>query len=168
MSFLEAYLQEFDHEAISTGKSLERVPAEKFDWAPHEKSMKLGPLANHIVSLPGRVRYLVHNAEIDVQSPEAVAMRPPLPPTTKELVERWRKNLADMHAALGEMSDEKLTDTFTLMAGPDVSFSAPKRVMLRGFVLNHLIHHRGQLSVYLRLLDVPVPSIYGPSADEKM
>ena len=167
MSFYESYLQELDQEAISTRKTLERIPADKFDWAPHATSMKLGALANHIVSLPGRVQQIFNGDDFDVQSPEAIAMQPPAPATTKELVDGWDKNLADMRAALSAAPEEKLASKYTLKSGTKTIFSMPRKIVLRAFILNHLIHHRGQLSVYLRMLEIPVPSIYGSSGDEK-
>jgi uncharacterized damage-inducible protein DinB len=168
MSFYDSYLQELDHEAISTRKTLERIPADKFDWAPHATSVKLGALANHIVSLPGRVQQIFDHNDFDSLSPEAIAMRPPAAGTTKELIDRWDKNLADMRAALTTAPEEKLAGKYTLKSGTETIFSMPRKIVLRAFILNHLIHHRGQLSVYLRMLEIPVPSIYGPSADEKV
>jgi uncharacterized damage-inducible protein DinB len=167
MAFCDRYIREFDHEAVSTRKMLERVPVDKFDWAPHTKSMKLGNLVNHITSFPGRVKMVLNVDQFDSKSPEAVALRPTVPGTTKELIARWDKNIEDMHAAVTEVSEEQLAGTFTWMAGQETIYSLPRKVALRSFILNHMIHHRGQLSVYLRLLDIPVPSIYGPSADEK-
>jgi uncharacterized damage-inducible protein DinB len=168
MSFRDAYLKEFEFESKSTCKLLERVPGDKFDWAPHEKSMKLGSLANHIVALASRPETVLTLDEIDLQSPAAAALRPPSSTNSKELVERWGKNIATTQKVVGAATDELLDRTYTLKAGDHVIFSLPKRISLRTFVLNHIIHHRGQLSVYLRLLDVPIPSIYGPSADEKI
>jgi uncharacterized damage-inducible protein DinB len=167
MAFSDAYVREFEHEAISTRKALERIPADKFDWAPHEKSMKLGSLAAHIAGLPHRSKIVLGGNEFDAKSPEASAARPPALTTTKELLDRWDKSMEQMRAAVGATTEEKLVEVFTLRAGPDIIFTLPRRVALRSFILNHMIHHRGQLSVYLRLLGIPVPSIYGPSADEK-
>lgn len=167
MAFIDAYIKEFEHEAISTRKALERVPADKFDWAPHEKSMKLGELVAHIANLPARTATVLGVNEFDFKSPEAIAARPPALTTTKELLDRWDHGMDQVRTAVSATTEEKLAEMFTLKAGPDIIFSRPRRVALRGFILNHMIHHRGQLSVYLRLLDIPVPSIYGPSADEK-
>src|SRR5665213_854926 len=134
MSFYDSYLQELDHEAISTRKTLERIPADKFDWAPHPTSMKLGALANHIVSLPGGVQQSFDGDDFDSQSPKAVAMRPPAPATTKELIDRWDKNLADMRAALGAAPEEKLAGKYTLKSGKETIFSMPRKIVLRAFI----------------------------------
>ncbi len=167
MSFCQAYLNEFDYEAISTRKMLERAPTEKFDWVPHEKSTKLGSLVNHIAGLPLLSTIVLSFDEYDVRSPESIAARPTPSTITPELLARWDKNMEQMRATVAATSEEQLADTFTLKAGPKTIFSVPRKLALRTFILNHLIHHRGQLAVYLRLLDIPVPSIYGPSADEQ-
>lgn len=166
MSFKDAYLKEFEYEAISTRKMLERIPEEKFEWAPHETSMKLGALAGHIVGMPYRSTIVLGVSEFDARSPQAIANRPPTPVTTEQMVEHWDANMEQMRAAVGKASDEDLRAIFTLKAGEQTIFSLPRSVALRTFILNHLIHHRGQLSVYMRTLEIPVPSIYGPSGDE--
>lgn len=165
MTFSESYLAEFDHESISIRKILERIPSDKFDWAPHPKSMKLGALAVHISSLAGRARSILTVKEVDRSSPAGPI--PPPPANTQELIQQWDRHVADLHAAVREASEEQIEEIFTLKMGSEVLFSMPRKAALRIIVLKHMIHHRGQLSVYLRLLDIPVPSIYGPSADEK-
>ncbi len=167
MSFNDSYIAIFDHEAKSTRKMLERIPVDKFDWVPHAKSMKLGTLGVHIASLPHRVKMVLTFDEFDAKSPAAAAARPPAPATTQELVDQWDRHMTEMRSSVSAATEEQLAGTFTLKSGEQVIFSAPRKVVLRGFILNHMIHHRGELSVYLRLLDIPVPSIYGPSADEK-
>jgi len=166
-SFCHSLLGELNFEIISTGKLLERVPGDKFDWVPHTKSMRLGGLAHHITQIPRYSRMVLSFETFDVKSPEAVAARVPAATNPKELMERWEQSIADMRTVVAEASDEQLAKTFTLKADENTIFSLPRKIALRTFVLNHLIHHRGQLSVYLRLLDIPIPSIYGPSADER-
>lgn len=147
-------------------KTLERVPEGKADWAPHARSMKMGRLAGHIAELPGLVTAALSRDSLDFRPPGAPPRVPYVMTTREELLQSFDKNVSAASAAIAGASDEDLMKTFTLMAGGKVIFSLPRLAALRGFVLNHVIHHRGQLSVYLRLNDVPVPSIYGPSADE--
>lgn len=168
MAFQDAYIAELEHEAKSTRKLLERIPDGKFDWAPHEKSMKLGSLGNHIAALAGRPKTVLTLAEVDMQSPQVAVLRGTASTNTADLVARFDNELAEARKALQQVTEEQLAGTYTLRSGQDVIFSLPRTLSLRVFVLNHIIHHRGQLSVYLRLLDVPIPSIYGPSADEKV
>lgn len=120
MSFRESYIQEFDHEAVSTRKALERIPAEKFDWAPHAKSTKLGSLANHIVSLPYRSTIVLGVDEFDAKTPASSAARPAT--TSQELVDQWDKHMEQMRAAVAAISDEKLAGTFTMKLGAETIF----------------------------------------------
>ena len=164
-SIQQNILAELDHELATTRRVLERVPEDKFGYQPHPKSMKLGTLASHIVNLL-KFKQLFVQAEyrdfLDQHAPKP----PPSPTTTAELLARFDQFSADLRQALGESSDEKLTDTFQLRRGEQVLMDRPKGAALRIMGLNHSIHHRGQLTVYLRLLDIPVPGIYGQSADE--
>jgi len=162
MPMVDALLPEFDHEMTTTRKVLERVPEDKFAWKPHAKSFSLGTLAAHVAMLPAWGEETLTRSEIDI-----AGGRPPVAPASKaELMATFDKNVAAARSALAGKTDAELLATWTLKRGGRAIFSMPKTAVLRSFVLSHLIHHRGQLSVYLRLLDVPVPSIYGPSADE--
>ncbi len=145
MSMSQAFLQEFDHEAKTTRRVLERVPADKFAWKPHPKSMSLGELALHTAMTPGMICGWACEEET-----KFTGDKPPVATTTAEIVAAHDKSVEKMKATMGEQT----------------LFEMPKGVLIRSIALNHWYHHRGQLSVYLRLLDVPVPSIYGPSADE--
>ena len=162
MPIVDALLPEFDHEMTTTRKVLERVPEDKFDWKPHTKSFSLGALAAHVAGLPAWGTETLTQSEVDV----AGSQPPAAPPSKAELMATFDTNVATTRSALAGKTDGELMATWTLKRGGKAIFSMPKANVLRSFVLSHLIHHRGQLSVYLRLLDVPVPSIYGPSADE--
>jgi uncharacterized damage-inducible protein DinB len=166
MKLNESLLPEFDHEMANTRKTLERIPTDKLDWRPHEKSMTLRNLATHLANLPSWTALAINEDTFDLAPPGA-----PLPPTppvnsAEEAVEVFDKNIAAARAALASASDEQLLKPWTLLHGGKTVFTMPKMDVLRGFVMNHSIHHRAQLGVYLRLNDVAVPSIYGPSADE--
>ena len=158
-------LEELDRELAVTRLVLERVPTDKFDYQPHPKSMKLGQLASHIVNLLMFKQLFVKANERDFLDQNA-PKPPPSPTSTEELLERFDKFSASLREALHESSDEKLTENFQLRRGEQVLMERPKGAALRIMGLNHSIHHRGQLTVYLRLLDIPLPGVYGPSADE--
>ena len=162
MAIVDSLIPEFDHEMATTRKVLERVPEERFDWKPHEKSSSLGVLAKHGATLPTWGTETLMRPEIVL-----VGNNPPTSATSKsELLTAFDKNVGDARAALAGKSDAELMAMWSLKRNGKTVFSMPKTTVLRSFVLNHLIHHRAQLTVYLRLLDIPVPSIYGPSADE--
>ena len=162
MAIVDALLPEFDREMTTTRKVLERVPEDKFDWKPHEKSFSIGALAAHVAALPTWGTETLARSDKDI-----AGAQPPLAPASKgELMATFDRNVAATRSALAGKTDAELLATWTLTRRGKAIFSMPKTTVLRSFVLSHLIHHRGQLSVYLRLLDVPVPSIYGPSADE--
>jgi len=162
MAIVDALLPEFDREMTTTRKVLERVPEDKFDWKPHEKSFSLGALATHVATLPTWGTETLARSDMDI-----AGVQPPAAPASKaELMAAFDRNVAATRSALAGKTDAELLATWTLTRRGKAIFSMPKTAVLRAFVLSHLIHHRGQLCVYLRLLDVPVPSIYGPSADE--
>ncbi|HEX4496411.1 MAG TPA: DinB family protein [Thermoanaerobaculia bacterium] len=163
MSLSQSLLPEFDQEMASTRRLLERVPTDKFEWTPHDKSSPLGRLANHVANLPNMASFSLSTSELDIAGP-----RPPQPKaeTTEELLENFDRAAAGARASIAAASDEDLFQKFSLRAGEKVIFSLPKIATLRAFFLSHVIHHRGQLTVYLRLNDIPVPGLYGPSADE--
>jgi uncharacterized damage-inducible protein DinB len=163
MPLVDALLPEFDHEMATTRTVLERVPEEKFDWKPHAKSFSLGALAAHVATLPVWATETLTRGEIDLDPNQ----RPPSAlPSRTELLATFDRNVGDARAALAGRTDAELDAMWSLKRGGRTLFTMPKTAVLRSFVLNHLVHHRGQLTVYLRLVDAPVPSIYGPSADE--
>jgi uncharacterized damage-inducible protein DinB len=162
MALVDSLLPEFDHEMGTTRRLLERVPEGRIDWKPHEKSWTLGQLAQHVATLPlwGSITLLQSELDLAV-TPEQTPLR-----TRAALLSAFDTRVAETRAALVGKMDAELLVPWTLKRGTDTIFAMPKVVVWRSFVLSHLIHHRGQLSVYLRMNDVPVPSIYGPSADE--
>jgi uncharacterized damage-inducible protein DinB len=162
MPLTDALLPEFDHEITTTRKLLERVPDDRLAWKPHEKSMSLGGLAAHLSNLPWWGEMTLARSEFDTAGVE----RQPEPSSRAQVLDAFDRNAKTTRALLAEKSDAEFMAPWALKHGDHTIFSMPKAVVWRSFVLNHMIHHRGQLSVYLRLLDVPVPSIYGPSADE--
>ena len=164
MALNEAILAEMEQEAIATRKTLERVPEDKFSWKPHEKSMSLGQLASHVAEIAMWTGSTINKDELDFAKEE---YKPFVPKTTAELVEFFDKNQAEALKVLKEnATDENLMGMWSLKNGETTYMTMPRIAVMRGFVLSHLIHHRAQLGVYLRLLDIPVPSVYGPSADE--
>jgi uncharacterized damage-inducible protein DinB len=160
----DALLPEFDHEMGTTRRLLERVPDDAMDWAPHERSMTLGALAAHLVDIPRWTSALIDRDGYDVAADGADRRKAP---TGREaLLAGFDRHASAARAAIAPVTDAELAAPWTLRDGDTELFTLPKIVALRSFLLNHLIHHRGQLSVYLRLRNIPVPSIYGPSADE--
>lgn len=160
-----AYIGELQQEAATARKCLERIPAEKFDYKPHEKSMSMGRLAVHVAEMVGWATETVNKTQIDFAAGD---YKPIEPQTTEELVAFLDKHVEEAIEALKNTSDEAMMEPWTLRNGEQVYFTMPRIQVLRGMVFNHIIHHRGQLSVYMRLNDIPVPSLYGPSADEPM
>ena len=166
MPINQALLGEFDHEMANTRKTLERVPEDKFDWAPHPKSMKMGALAKHLAEMPGWMVETLQKDALDIAPAEGLTPAPP-PRNRQEVLALFDKNVAAARKALAAANDDAhLMKPWTLQATGKTIFSLPRIAVLRGFVMNHGIHHRAQLGVYLRLNNVPVPAIYGPSADE--
>jgi uncharacterized damage-inducible protein DinB len=165
MTIAETLLPEFDREMATTRRLLERVPEDKLTWAPHPKSMALGPLAEHLGQLAVWGQMTINASEVDL---EKMARPPDYQPlaTRAALLAHFDREVAACRAALVGRTDAELMAPWTLRRGAQAFFTMPKAACWRTFVMNHVVHHRGQLSVYLRLLDVPLPSIYGPSADE--
>lgn len=163
MAINQAFLGELDHEARTTRKVLERVPTEKFGWRPHEKSMTMGELAAHVADM-----YTWYSGTLDADEIDfAAGYKVPSPATTEELLEMFDQNvLAATDSIKRAEADEVFRKNWKLRSGEHIFFELPKASVLRTMVANHIIHHRGQLAVYLRLNDIPVPAIYGPSADE--
>jgi uncharacterized damage-inducible protein DinB len=162
-SIANALIAELEMEAKTTRSVLERVPADKFDWKPHEKSMSFGQLAAHVAEMHSWTKPTVEQPELDFAKMD---YKPFQPKTTEELVQHFEKNYTEAIESLKGASDEIWFEPWSLRNGEQIYFSLPKVAVMRSFVLNHIVHHRGQLSVYLRLNDIPVPSMYGPSADE--
>jgi len=164
MTIAQSLLAEFDKEMATTRKLLERVPESKATWKPHEKSSALGKLAVHVASLPN---WIVRIQQFDVFDPATQPIASADFSTTAALVEMFDRNVAAARDALGKMDDAKMMQTFTFNRGGQTMFALPRAAAMRTLAMNHHIHHRGQLSVYLRLNDVPLPSMYGPTADER-
>ena len=160
----EPMLNEFRQEAEVTRRVLERIPADKLTWKPHPKSMSLGQLAIHIANVPGRLGYMVTQQDRLEVNPEAFT--PPEPRDLKEVHDTFEQSCKDADAYLQGLSDQAAMTDWSLLAGGKTLFTRPRITVLRSIMLNHWYHHRGQLSVYLRMLDVAVPVIYGRSADE--
>ena len=165
MAYKDALIDELKTEAFLTKKILERVPLDKATWKPHEKSMSLGRLATHVAEIPHWISRVITIDDFDFlvqgfSSHVAVSQ--------EELLSIFNDKLNKAIADLESMDDESFEKTWTVRRGEQVFYQLKKKTALRSWGLNHLIHHRGQLSVYLRLIDVPVPGMYGPSADEKI
>jgi uncharacterized damage-inducible protein DinB len=166
MAISQALLPEFDHEMANTRKTLERVPDGKFGWKPHEKSMPMGNLAIHLATLPGWTVQTLKQESLDLAPPGGEPFKLPEAKSTQEVVDMFDQNVAAARAAIAEATDEELMKPWSLLMTGKTIFTLPRAAVLRSFVMSHSIHHRAQLGVYLRLNDVAVPSIYGPSADE--
>ena len=156
------FLQELQQEAAITKRLLDCVPADKLTWKPHAKSMTLGQLAGHIAAIPGRISRMAQEDSFDVLKGSFL---PPQPGSVQEILATFEQSIRDAEQNLQAIGDERLAGTFRLMKGERELFRQPRANMLRTIMLNHWYHHRGQLSVYLRLLDVPLPVVYGRSAD---
>lgn len=158
----QSMLPEFDHEMANTRKSLERIPEDKLSFKPHAKSMSLGGLATHLSTINHWAEAIVGQDSFDVSTaPRNTEMK-----SRAEVLEAFDKNAATARRLIADATDAHLLKPWTLTSGSHTILSMPRVAVLRSFILNHTIHHRAQLGVYLRLNDVPVPSIYGPSADE--
>ena len=167
MPIAQTLLPEFDHEMANTRRMLALVPAADAAWKPHPKSYALGDLAAHIATVPMWGRLALELPKLDLGSPANAAIARVPFTTTPELLARLDRNVDEARAALAASSDADLSAAWTLKNGATTVFSMPRTAVMRGFVLSHMIHHRGQLSVYLRLRDVPLPSLYGPTADTR-
>ncbi len=163
MSISQGLLPEFDQEMAGTRKTLERVPEGKTEWQPHPKSMTLGRLAGHLAELPVWIVETMQRDELSLDG----SFTPFISSSPAELLAMFDAKVAEARALLSEATDEDFMKPWSLIVRGQKAFTMPKIAVVRGMVLNHMIHHRGQLTVYLRLNDVPVPSLYGPSADER-
>jgi uncharacterized damage-inducible protein DinB len=162
----QALLPEFDMEMANTRKTLERVPDDKLGWKPHEKSMTMGRLVGHLAELPGWAGPTITEDTMDIAPPGGPAYQAVTAKSRKEALDLFDKHVSAARAAIAGATDDQLMKPWSLLKGGQTLMTMPKIAVLRGFVMNHTIHHRAQLGVYLRLNDVSVPSIYGPSADE--
>lgn len=161
MPIIDSILSELDQESATTKRVLERVPENKFTWKPHSKSYSLGQLAMHIAAAPAIVAGAAGQDTYEISG-----ATPPEPKSQKDLMDTFSQSLSSAKEALKKLDDGKLMATWNGTSRGKVVLSVPRIGLIRAILLNHWYHHRGQLSVYLRLLDIPVPSIYGPSADE--
>lgn len=166
MSYAAQILPEFDQEMASTRKVIERVPSEKFSWRAHPKSNTLGWVVNHLAEIPGWVAGTLTDTEWDFSPPGQPAYQTPSLATRDEVLQFFDSNVAQARAAIAAVKDDELGVPWTLLYQGEKIFTMPRRDVIRSFVLNHSIHHRGIATVYLRLNDIPVPGMYGPSGDE--
>jgi uncharacterized damage-inducible protein DinB len=160
MTIAETFLPEFDQEMAVTRRLLERVPGDKGKWKPHPKSFPLGHLAQLVATMPGWITNIVTQTSLDLGASSGYSYE-----STETLLSLFDKHVGEARGAMSAASDADFAVSWSLTHGEKVPFSAPRVVVVRQ-TINHLVHHRGQLTVYLRLQDVPIPSIYGPTADE--
>ena len=165
MNLIDPVLAELTHEAATTRRLLDRVPEQHLGWKPHEKSMTLGRLATHLAEIPGWVSSIVEKDEFDVG---ASGHTPSKIERVADIRAMFDRNISAVADTLKRQSNDRLLATWRLKKNGKVVLEMPRMGVIRSLLMNHLIHHRGQLSVYLRLKDVPLPSIYGPTADEPM
>lgn len=166
MSYAAALLPEFDQEMANTRKVLERIPDDKFDWRAHPKSQTIGWNANHVADIPCWVVEVLTKPALDLAPVGGEPYASPKLTSREEILNLFDRNVAAARKAIAETKDEDVGHTWTLLQGGNEIFSLPRASMVRSFVMNHLIHHRAHLCVYLRLNDIPVPGMYGPSGDE--
>lgn len=167
MPIADALLPEFDHEMATTRKCLERMPEDKADWKPHAKSFALGPLCLHLAEMPGWATMTLTSTELNFSPPDGKKYESAKYESKAQVLKLFEENVAAARAEIAKASDADFMVNWSMRNGDTTYFTLPRVAVVRTWVMNHIIHHRGQLSVYLRELDVPVPSIYGPSADEK-
>jgi uncharacterized damage-inducible protein DinB len=164
MKLIDSLIQEFEHEAQTTRKHLERLPENKLDWRPHEKSFTAGGLASHITEMVGWADAILNSDKLDF---DPATYKPYVATSVAHLLKTFDDNVAKGKRALAGVTDDTLEQPWSFKILGRVRFERPKAAVFRDFALSHIIHHRGQFSVYLRLLNVPVPGSYGPSADEQ-
>ncbi len=166
MSYAETILPEFDQEMANTRKALERIPEDKLDWRPHPKSHTIGWNANHLADLPGWAVAILTQPSFDFAPVGGERYQSPTLTSRSEILDLFDRNVAAVRAAIAEVRDEEVGRPWSLLSGGQPIFTLPRAAVMRTFVLSHIIHHRAVLCVYLRLNDVPVPGMYGPSGDE--
>ena len=167
MSISEMLLPEFDREMANTRKTLERVPIEKFAWKPHEKSGSMGWLASHVATVARFATVAITTDSLDLAVPGAMR-GVQIAESREELLKSFDETVATARAAIAGASDEHFAKPWTLLLGEKTLMSQPRFEVVRNYMMNHHIHHRAQLTVYLRMNDAPLPALYGPSADESM
>jgi uncharacterized damage-inducible protein DinB len=165
MSFADAILPEFDQEMANARKVLERVPEDKFDWRPHPKSNTIGWNANHLAEIPGWVEGTLTQLSWDFAPVGGERYQSPSLTTRQAILDLFDRNVAAARKAIAAVKDEEVGKMWSLLQGGQTLMSMPRAAMIRSLILNHLIHHRAILCVYLRLNDVPVPGMYGPSGE---
>ncbi len=168
MTSIQSMLSEFDAEAANTRKTLERVPEAAFGWKPHGKSFSMGELATHLANIPGWMAYILEEDSFDIMPGGIEPPRVQSAASRDELLGQFDTNIARSRAALAGVDDVRLSQPWTLLSNGAALFTEPRIAVLRSIIFSHTIHHRAQLGLYFRLLDVPVPPTYGPSADESM
>ena len=167
MGIAQSILPEFDHEMTNTRKTLERIPDDKLEWKAHPKSNTIGWVGSHLVEIPGWVKGTLTQESFDFSPPGAEPYRTPILSGWQEMVTVFDENVATARRAIEATSDEAFMKNWTLLWQGDEVFTMPRIAVVRSFILNHTIHHRAILTVYLRLNDIPVPALYGPSGDEQ-
>ncbi len=167
MTYAQTILPEFDHEMANTRKVLERVPDDKLHWRAHPKSNTIGWNANHLAELPGWSVSILTQPNYDFAPVGGERYQSPKLGSRHEILELFDRNVAAARQALANVKDEAMGDQWSLLAGGQPIFTMPRAAVVRGFLLSHMIHHRAILTVYLRLNDIPVPALYGPSGDEE-
>ncbi len=166
MTYADTVLPESEQEMAKTRKVPERVPEDKLDWKPHPKSHTIGWNANHLSDLPGWGVLIATQSQFDFAPAGGERHQTPNLRTRREILENFDRNVTTMRKAIAEIKDEEMTKTWSLLSGGNPIFTMPRSVVMRSFVMNHVIHHRAILCVYYRLNDIPVPGMFGPSGDE--
>jgi uncharacterized damage-inducible protein DinB len=166
MAMNQALIGEFDHEMANTRKTIERVADAKFDWKPHAKSFSMGALAGHLAFIPQWAKVTIEQPSFDVNPAGGQPVQPPPMKNRADVLAFFDSGVAATRAALLAATDENLMKPWSLLSGGKPIFTMPRIAVLRSMIFNHMVHHRGQLTVYLRMNDLPVPALYGPSADE--
>ncbi len=167
MSASQSLLPEFDHEMANTRKVLERIPDGKLDWKVHEKSNTIGWVAMHLAEIPTWADLVLNRDSVDVDPPGGEHHRTQTPTSRQQILDVFDKNVVAARAAIAAAADEQFGKPWSLLAKGQVVFTMPRGAVLRSLVFNHNVHHRAILCVYLRMNDIPVPALYGPSGDER-
>lgn len=166
MNYADTILPEFDQEMANTRKVLERIPEDKLDWKPHPKSNTIGWNANHLAEMAGWVEGTLTQTEWELAPEGGKRYESPKLTNRQEILDLFDKNVVEARQAFTAVKDEAMGETWSLLEGGKALFTMPRAAVIRGFVLNHAVHHRAILCVYLRLNDIPVPGMYGPSGDD--
>jgi uncharacterized damage-inducible protein DinB len=167
MTIAQSILPVFEHEMAGTRKTLERVPDDKLEWKAHPKCNAIGWVGAHLAEIPGWVEITLKKDSFDVNPPGGQPYRPRRPTNRQEMLDTFDKNVAAARAAIGSTSDADFLKEWSLLSGGNPMFKMPRIAVIQSFVIHHSIHHRAYLCAYLRMNDIPVPALYGPSGDEK-